>query len=144
VPAYTWMASAGAVLLVGAVPVLVEVGVFSFNQFKNMTCGEGGAVLTNDPALLVRMLNAHDIGISYRAQDSSDSNAPVFLGNNYRISEIQGAILRVQLSRLPGVLDRMRRRVSVLHRALADRGYLIAIVMGGARCAYSRASWHLG
>lgn len=196
VPAYTWMASAGAVLLVGAVPVLVEVdntltmdvadlaakitgrsraiipvhminrpcdmdailqiardkglrviedacqavgvrykgrfcgtmgdiGVFSFNQFKNMTCGEGGAVLTDDPALFARAVNAHDMGIGYRAKGTT-GNAPIFLGSNYRISEFQGAILRVQLSRLPGTLRRMRRRVSVLRRALADKGFTIA------------------
>lgn len=195
VPAYTWMGTAGAVLLAGAVPVMVEVnetltidaddlrakvtprsravipvhminrpcnmdavlevardhdlrviedacqaigvkyrgqycgtmgdiGVFSFNRYKNMTCGEGGAVLTNDAALMDRMVNAHDIGISYRGNRSKDQ--PIFIGNNYRISEIQGAMLRVQLSRLPRQLRQMRRRSQYLARTLRDQGYRLA------------------
>jgi len=195
VPAYTWMATAGAVLLVGAVPVLVEIdqtltmdvadlkakltdrtravipvhminrpcdmdgimgvarsqglrviedasqavgvrykgqmcgtmgdmGVFSFNQHKNMTSGEGGAVLTNDPGLHSRAVNAHDMGIGYRSQVPG-GNTPIFVGNNYRISEIQGAILRVQLAKLRARIVKMQRRVVMLDRVLRAAGFPI-------------------
>lgn len=196
VPAYTWMASAGAVLLVGAVPVLVEVdetlsidpldlvaklsprsravipvhmlnrpcdmeriiaiahqyglkviedacqavgirykgrycgsigdiGTFSFNQHKNMTCGEGGAVLSNTGGLMARARNSHDMGIGFRTAGVPDPNA-IFLGSNYRISEIQGAILRVQLKKLPRRLNKTRSRIAVLTDALRKSGYPIA------------------
>ncbi len=200
VPAYTWMATAAAVLQVGAVPVLVEIdtsltmdvadleakitkrsravipvhminrpcdmgnlmrvarsagliviedaaqavgvrhrgqacgtigdiGVFSFNQHKNMTCGEGGAILTNDPALFARSMNAHDMGINFRdgAQATAQNgNTPIFLGGNFRISEIQGAILGVQLKRLRRRVRRMRARAELLERILGDAGLPVA------------------
>lgn len=196
VPAYTWMASAGAVLQVGAVPVLVEVdttltmdttdlaskitprsraiipvhmlnrpcdlarildiarahdmnviedacqavgiryrgqvlgtfgdmGTFSFNQHKNMTCGEGGAVLTNTPELLTRARNAHDMGLGFRQSNKVDPDE-IFLGNNFRLNEMQGAILRVQLRKLQGRIDRMARRVEVMTERLEQAGYPIA------------------
>jgi dTDP-4-amino-4,6-dideoxygalactose transaminase len=103
---------------------LGDIGVFSFNRYKNMTCGEGGAVLTNDPALLARMVNAHDMGISFRnlPQDPGE----IFVGHNFRISEIQGAILRVQLARLPARLRQMRRRTRVIGDLLAREGVSLA------------------
>jgi dTDP-4-amino-4,6-dideoxygalactose transaminase len=197
VPAYTWMATAAAPLLVGAVPLLVEVdesltldpidmsrkitertravipvhmlnrpcdmtkilklakqhqitvvedacqavgirykgqacgtmgdvGAFSFNQYKNMTAGEGGAVLTNNNDIFSRLYNAHDLGMAYRS-DRPATNAPEhFVGGNYKLSEIQGAILRVQLQRLPGYLAKLERRATLISNILTKAGLTVA------------------
>lgn len=41
---------------------LGDAGAFSFNKFKNINIGEGGAVLTSDDRLFARALNFHDLG----------------------------------------------------------------------------------
>jgi dTDP-4-amino-4,6-dideoxygalactose transaminase len=189
VPAYTWMATASAPVIAGAVPVLVDInesltidpadierkitpytraimpvhminapadmdavmaiarrhkllviedacqsvgvrykgrhcgtigdiGAFSFNRHKNMNIGEGGAVLTNDDRLFARALNYHDLGIWARDFDTP-SDEPPFVGVNMRMTEIQGAMLHVQLSRLQGALARMQSHRAIIARELA-------------------------
>lgn len=180
VPAYTWIATAAAPVLAGAVPVLVDIdetltidpadierkitphtkailpvhmtnspcdmdaimeiarrhglvviedacqavgvkyrgrrcgsighiGVFSFNSHKNMSIGEGGAAVTNDPKLHARMLNFHDLGIWAREGYEASGEVP-FVSSHARLTEIQGAMLKVQLSRLPEHIRRLEQR----------------------------------
>ena len=85
-----------------------DMGGFSFNDFKIMTCGEGGAVVTNDRTLYERALVYSDSGANFRPYAKDLSIAP-FLGCQFRPSEIQGAILRMQLQRLEGILADLRR-----------------------------------
>ncbi len=179
VPAYTFMASASAVLCVGAIPVIAEVddslmldpvdvekkiskrtkaimpvhllgltcdmgklmalankyklfvvedacqasgvtyngikvgkighaGAYSFNYFKTITCGEGGAVVTDSKKVFERALVYHDSGANFRPF-AKKLSIPVFLGMQFRASEIMGAMLRVQLKRLPGILKDLRK-----------------------------------
>ena len=68
------------------------LGCFSFQASKNLNCGEGGIVLTNDEALAAAV----------RAQSSwGDGSSGQILGSNFRMTELQGALLRTQLARLP-------------------------------------------
>jgi len=86
-----------------------EIGAFSFNQFKIISAGEGGAVVTNSRELYERALIQHDGGVLFR-QQAARLSVPVFAGANYRISEITRAVLRVQLNRLDGILYKLRER----------------------------------
>ncbi|MCU0523132.1 MAG: DegT/DnrJ/EryC1/StrS family aminotransferase, partial [Anaerolineae bacterium] len=83
-----------------------HAGAFSFNHFKIITCGEGGALVTNDREIYERALIFHDGGSSFRNHAAS-LQTPIFAGWNFRINEILSAILRVQLTRLDGMLDAM-------------------------------------
>ena len=83
-----------------------HVGAFSFNYYKNMTAGEGGAVCTADDALAERVRCAID-PCHFYWQGRSDQQKP-FAGNGARASEIMGAMLNVQLDRLPGMIAAMR------------------------------------
>ena len=85
-----------------------DIGAFSFNDFKIMTCGEGGALVTNDHTFYERALVYSDSGAAFRPYIESLSVAP-FVGFQFRPSEIQGAILRIQLQRLEGILSDLRR-----------------------------------
>jgi len=85
-----------------------EIGAFSFNDFKIMTSGEGGALVTNDRLLYERALVYSDSGAVFRPYAKDLSIAP-FLGFQFRPSEIQGAILRMQLQKLEGILADLRR-----------------------------------
>lgn len=85
------------------------VGAFSFNQFKNISCGEGGGLATNDRAIYQRALLQHDLGANFRSRIDGFV-VPTFLGTTNRFNEIQAAMLNVQLDRLDGILDRLRER----------------------------------
>jgi dTDP-4-amino-4,6-dideoxygalactose transaminase len=89
-----------------------DVGAFSFNQFKNLNSGEGGAVLTNDDHLFTRARMYHDLGSYTREYDQG--NEPVFAGVNLRVSELTGAVLYAQLPRLDPLLRRLRKRHAVM------------------------------
>ncbi|HUU23907.1 MAG TPA: DegT/DnrJ/EryC1/StrS family aminotransferase, partial [Phycisphaerae bacterium] len=95
-----------------------KAGAFSFNYFKNITCGEGGAVLTSDGVIFDRARIYHDGGCVFR-QYASEIETPFFTGSNFRVSEIQGAILSAQLERLDGILKRLRARFKAMNEVLA-------------------------
>jgi dTDP-4-amino-4,6-dideoxygalactose transaminase len=191
VPAYTWMASATAVLSCGAIPVLCEVdetlamdphdvekkltpnvraiipvhmvgrpadldsllsiareknlyvvedacqcdggsykgkrvgsygdiGTFSFNDFKIISCGEGGAIVTDNREWFDRARVFHDSLSTFPNCGVEDLSIPAFVGLQFRASEVMGAILRVQLQRLDGILNDLRRVGKRFDEELAD------------------------
>jgi dTDP-4-amino-4,6-dideoxygalactose transaminase len=97
---------------------LGDAGAFSFNQYKNMNIGEGGAVITSDDRLFARARNFHDLGTFVRGHDET-FNEPVFIGHNMRATEIEGAMLSVQLAKLGPRMERLRRRRAAVASALA-------------------------
>jgi 8-amino-3,8-dideoxy-alpha-D-manno-octulosonate transaminase len=186
VPAYTWIASAEAVMGVGAVPVVAEVdetltldptdverritgrtkaimpvhirgassrmdelmavarrhhlqiiedvaqadggsyhgrrlgsigdiGAFSFQFNKIITAGEGGMVITNDEKLYHRTVMVHDVVGGKRNNIPAEEIIP---GLNFRMSELQGAVMLVQMERLEGLLQEMRRNKTLLKGAI--------------------------
>jgi dTDP-4-amino-4,6-dideoxygalactose transaminase len=82
-----------------------HIGAFSFNYYKNMTCGEGGGVAVNDDKLAARVRCAIDPCHFY--WNGRDEEKP-FAGSGARASELMGAMLNVQLDRLDGMIERMR------------------------------------
>jgi dTDP-4-amino-4,6-dideoxygalactose transaminase len=82
-----------------------HAGAFSFNYYKNITAGEGGAVCTDDPKVAERARCAID-PCHFDWQGRDDQQKP-FAGNGARASELMGAMLNVQLDRLPGMIEAM-------------------------------------
>ena len=83
-----------------------HIGAFSFNYYKNMSCGEGGGVSVNDDRLFKRVQGAIDPCHFY--WNGRDDDEKPFAGNGARASELMGAMLNVQLDRLPGMIAAMR------------------------------------
>ncbi|MDX2678756.1 DegT/DnrJ/EryC1/StrS family aminotransferase [Streptomyces sp. NY05-11A] len=85
--------------------------MFSFTPTKNITTGEGGMVLTDDPGIAERLklLRNHGQTGLYRHES---------LGYNWRLTEMQAAIGRVQLRRLDGILRRKQLIAQSLTRRL--------------------------
>ena len=83
-----------------------HAGAFSFNYFKNMSCGEGGGLATNDAKVAERVRCAID-PCHYYWQGRTDSIKP-FASNGARASEFMGALLNVQLDRIDGLISNMR------------------------------------
>jgi 8-amino-3,8-dideoxy-alpha-D-manno-octulosonate transaminase len=81
-----------------------DAGAFSLQFNKIITTGEGGVMITNRDDLYDLALDVHDCANSVRR----GVGLPKFAGWNFRASELSGAVARVQLSRLDGLLERMR------------------------------------
>lgn len=82
-----------------------HAGAFSFNYFKLITCGEGGALLTRDKGVFERALIYHDSGaVAFFGDQLQDVETALFCGQEFRTNEIQAAILRVQLGRMDGII----------------------------------------
>jgi 8-amino-3,8-dideoxy-alpha-D-manno-octulosonate transaminase len=90
-----------------------DAGAFSLQFNKIITTGEGGVMITSRDDLYELAIDVHDCAGSLRR----GAGLPRFAGWNFRASELQGAVARVQLTRLDGLLDRMRSN----QRRLADR-----------------------
>ena len=99
---------------------LGHAGAFSFNFYKNITCGEGGAIVTNDDRVAERALCMID-GCRYYWTGRKGDFVP-FVSNGSRASEIEGAMLNVQLDRLPAMIRELRRRKKKILRDTADTG----------------------
>lgn len=97
-----------------------DMGVFSFQINKNMTCGEGGAVVSNDSRLYQRAFACHDTGFmrDEKGRELFEDSDLFLWGRGCRLDELRGAILRVQLSKLPRILDRMRGSKHRIRQAL--------------------------
>jgi dTDP-4-amino-4,6-dideoxygalactose transaminase len=93
-------------------------GCFSFNEYKHISCGDGGIVVTDDAALARRLRMAIDKGLD-RAGGAGGRYVSM-LGNNYRMTELQGAVAIAQLSKLPGIVERRRAWCAKLHEAMKD------------------------
>lgn len=107
-----------------------DIGVFSFNLYKLVACGEGGAFITNRRDLYERGGIFHDSGMMFRPASASFEE-PFFAGINLRASDITGAIMRVQLRRMAGIiadLHHLRRHIS---EGVADTPGLAAIPYNG-------------
>lgn len=109
---------------------LGSAGCFSFHPRKTITTGEGGMVATNDAALAERIsvLRNHGASISeeQRHHGPSPWRLPEFnvLGFNYRMTDLQGAIGRVQLEKLDGFLEERQKWADYYIRELADIPWL--------------------
>jgi 8-amino-3,8-dideoxy-alpha-D-manno-octulosonate transaminase len=97
-----------------------DMGIFSFQMNKNMTSGEGGCVVTNNPRLYKRAVACHDTGYARDEQGRAifDDLDLCLWGRGYRIDELRASILRVQLRKLPGVIANMRRSKYRIRRAI--------------------------
>lgn len=87
-----------------------NAGALSFNYFKIVTCGEGGALLTDDKALFERALIFHDSSaVAFFGDQMQGFSVEGSCGSEYRSNELCAAVMNVQLSRLDGILEDLRR-----------------------------------
>jgi len=102
-----------------------DVAAFSFCQDKNMTTGgEGGMLLTNDLRMWKLGWSFKDHGKSYEAvYERQHPPGYRFLhesfGTNLRLTEVQSAIGRVLLRKLPGMVEKRRRNAAFLSERFA-------------------------
>jgi dTDP-4-amino-4,6-dideoxygalactose transaminase len=112
--------SHGAVYADTAVGTFGHIAAFSTMSGKHHCTGaQGGIVFTRDPELAGRARRFADRGKPF---DLPGAAGNVRAGLNCNQNELAAAIGSVQLSRLPGILDRRRRVATTIRDALADAG----------------------
>ena len=104
-----------------------DAGAFSLQFNKIITTGEGGVMITDRDDLLDLALDVHDCANSVRR----GTGLPKFAGYNFRASELTGAMARVQLGRLDGLLERMRANHA---RLSAEINGLPGLILRRANC----------
>src|SRR5437870_7028794 len=92
-----------------------SAATFSFQSSKLMTAGEGGIIITNDDDVERLARSVHDCG----RMPGEWFYSHFIYGSNYRLSEWQGAILHVQLSRLDEQTRRRHENSRLLDRLLS-------------------------
>lgn len=96
-----------------------SMGCFSFDPVKTITCGEGGAVITDDEALYLKADAYSDHGHDHIGSDRGLEGHAI-LGANYRISELNAAVGVAQLRKLDTILDIQRKNKAVIKQAMAS------------------------
>jgi 8-amino-3,8-dideoxy-alpha-D-manno-octulosonate transaminase len=101
---------------------LGDIGIYSFQINKTITAGEGGAVVTNDPALFERAVRFHDMG-AYRTvfeERTGPARGEVFAGENFRMNELTGAVLGAQLPKLDRMVADLRGHAGAVYAGIRD------------------------
>lgn len=110
---------------------IADMTCFSFHPVKTVTSGEGGAITTNDEQLYHRLIRLRTHGITRNREEMvhpSDApwyNEQVELGFNYRLTDIQAALLISQLGKLPAFSARRKEIVSQYDRAFSEMPELV-------------------
>jgi len=93
-----------------------DTGCFSFDFFKIIATGEGGMIITDDEKIYIRAQSWHDTAACWRPNRYEKERIPgeLFCGENYRMSQIEGAIGLVQLRKLDSYLNSLRKNKKIL------------------------------
>jgi 8-amino-3,8-dideoxy-alpha-D-manno-octulosonate transaminase len=97
-----------------------QLGTFSFDPVKTLTTGEGGMILTDDRDLYIRASEYHDHGHDHNPNVGRGLEKRNFVGMNYRMMELQGAMGLAQLRKLDNViLSRQKENKARIKEALS-------------------------
>ena len=95
-------------------------GTFSFDPVKTMTTGEGGMIVTNDEKLWRDMSEYHDHGHDHAVNPGGrGGEGRSFIGSNYRMMELQGAIGLAQLAKLDGIVAAQQQNKKAMKALVA-------------------------
>lgn len=117
-----------------------DVGALSFNYYKVISCGEGGALLTNDRQTFERALIFHDSSaIAFFGNQLEGVEQKTFCGSEYRVGEITSAILRQQLQKLDPILQDLKKNRDYLISEISDVATVIPSNDADGGCATTLA-----
>lgn len=110
---------------------LADMTTFSFHPVKTITGGEGGAITTNNKELYDKLILYRAHGITRNvAQMDNESHGPwyyeqIALGYNYRITDIQAALIISQLNKLDEFVKRRKEIVDIYNEAFEQMPEII-------------------
>ncbi len=95
------------------------IGCYSFNEYKTVTCGDGGMIVTDDDELYGRCFAMHDQGHAPFRLESRYAERP-FLGMNFRMTELSGAVLLAQVRKLGTIRDHLRANKAIVKEIVGE------------------------
>jgi len=93
-----------------------DIGIFSLQQSKTITAGEGGVVITSDPYLFERAFRFHDVSM----RRDFPAKLHWMPGLNYRMNEFTGGVLLAQLRKLDTIIADVRRNSRRVYDGIRD------------------------
>jgi dTDP-4-amino-4,6-dideoxygalactose transaminase len=116
-----------------------DTGCFSFQASKNLNCGDGGAILTNNDEWADQCYSFHN-QCRPRRNTGSELEPRSSRGGNFRMTEFQAAILLAQMTRLDDQMQTREQNAAYLRRLLQEiPGILPAKMYDGC----TRNAYHL-
>ena len=101
-----------------ALGAIGDLGCFSFDYVKTVTCGEGGVVITNNKEFHTHSDQFSDHGHDHQGSDRGAETHPI-LGYNFRISELNAAVGVAQFSRLDEFLAIQKKHYTIIRDELS-------------------------
>jgi 8-amino-3,8-dideoxy-alpha-D-manno-octulosonate transaminase len=95
-----------------------DAGIYSFDYAKNVTTGEGGAIVTSSKEIYERARSLHDHGHAYTTGIPRGKDGRSFSGFNFRMTEAQAVLGIVQLTKLDEILSKQRANKKVIKDGL--------------------------
>ncbi|MDD5596779.1 MAG: DegT/DnrJ/EryC1/StrS family aminotransferase [Victivallaceae bacterium] len=95
---------------------LGDIGSFSFQSSKNLCCGEGGAIVTNNRQLAENCWSIHNCGRVINGAWYQHEH----IGGNYRLSQFQAAILNEQIKKLDAETEKRQQNALYLDEKLSQ------------------------
>ena len=96
-----------------------DMGCFSFDSVKTVTCAEGGAVITNNEEIYENAHKFTDHGHDHIGNDRGAESHPI-MGLNFRISELNAALGLAQLRKLDHIVEIQRKNKAKIKNAMAE------------------------
>lgn len=121
-----------------------DMSILSFHPVKQITTGEGGAILTNQEELYKKLLLFRSHGITKDRQEMVGYAGPWYyemqeLGFNYRITDIQSALGQSQLKKIDKFINRRREIVEIYNKEFSSLDEIILPVEND----YVKSAWHI-
>lgn len=100
-----------------------DCGIYSFQECKTISAGEGGAVVTSNPDIFERASRYHDLGMlrgPHAAWLGGPPRLDQFCGGQFRMSEFTGAVMRAQLRKLDRIVADFCARADRVTQGIQD------------------------
>jgi 8-amino-3,8-dideoxy-alpha-D-manno-octulosonate transaminase len=126
-----------------ALGTLGDLGCFSFDFVKTVTCGEGGVVITNNNDLYINADLYSDHGHDHLGIDRGADTHP-YLGYNFRISELNAAVGLAQFRRLDDFINIQKKHYTIIRNELENlNGLTFRTVPKGGEESYAFLNFFL-
>ena len=126
-----------------ALGTLGDLGCFSFDFVKTVTCGEGGVVITNNNDLYTNADLYSDHGHDHLGIDRGADTHP-YLGYNFRISELNAAVGLAQFRRLDDFINIQKKHYTIIRNELENlNGLTFRTVPKGGEESYAFLNFFL-
>jgi len=126
-----------------ALGTIGDLGCFSFDFVKTVTCGEGGVVITNNQKYYTNADHYSDHGHDHEGSDRGAETHP-FLGYNFRISELNAAVGLAQFRRLDDFIAIQKKHYTIIRNELSNiAGLTFRTVPEGGEESYAFLNFFL-